>query len=99
MCSLLCAVEDDIGQCASSAVDGYKTWSSLSCYTRAKVLLRYVKLNANSCAAATISTSTCACVCVVLHRILPVCLRQAIAADNEQVFLLYFLRTLSITGQ
>merc|ERR1719357_631765 len=32
VCSMVCAVEDDISQCASSAVNGYKAWSGLSCY-------------------------------------------------------------------
>lgn len=45
MCSTVCAVEDDISQCASSAVNGFKAWSGLSCYQRAKVLLRYAKLS------------------------------------------------------
>lgn len=42
VCSTVCAVEDDISQCASSAVNGFKAWSVLSCYQRAKVLLRLV---------------------------------------------------------
>lgn len=44
VCSTVCAVEDDVSQCASSAVNGYKAWSGLSCYQRAKVLLRYNRL-------------------------------------------------------
>ncbi|KAM7372630.1 hypothetical protein PAMP_009785 [Pampus punctatissimus] len=44
VCSTVCAVEDDISQCASSAVAGYKAWSGLSCYQRAKVLLRLVSV-------------------------------------------------------
>lgn len=44
VCNTVCAVEDDVSQCASSAVNGYKAWSGLTCYQRAKVLLRYVKL-------------------------------------------------------
>lgn len=40
VCSAVCAVEDDISQCASSALNGFKAWSVLSCYQRAKVLLR-----------------------------------------------------------
>ncbi|XP_037647802.1 aldehyde dehydrogenase family 16 member A1 [Sebastes umbrosus] len=42
VCSTVCAVEDDVSQCASSAVEGYKAWAGLSCYQRAKVLLRLV---------------------------------------------------------
>ena len=45
MCSTVCAVEDDISQCASAAVNGYTAWGGLTCYQRAKVLLRYSKLN------------------------------------------------------
>ncbi|XP_033501148.2 aldehyde dehydrogenase family 16 member A1 [Epinephelus lanceolatus] len=44
VCSTVCAVEEDVSQCASSAVNGYKAWSSLSCYQRAKVLLRLVSV-------------------------------------------------------
>lgn len=44
VCSTVCAVEDDISQCASSAVNGFKAWSSLTCYQRAKVLLRLVSV-------------------------------------------------------
>ncbi|XP_057717220.1 aldehyde dehydrogenase family 16 member A1 [Corythoichthys intestinalis] len=40
VCSTLCALQDDITQCASSATKGFETWSSLSCYQRSKVLLR-----------------------------------------------------------
>lgn len=40
VCSTVCAVEDDVSQCASSAVNGYKAWSGMTCYNRAKVLLR-----------------------------------------------------------
>lgn len=42
VCSTVCAVEGDVSQCASSAADGYKAWAGLSCYQRAKVLLRLV---------------------------------------------------------
>ncbi|XP_067427205.1 aldehyde dehydrogenase family 16 member A1 [Thunnus thynnus] len=44
VCSTVCAVEDDISQVASSAVNGYKAWSGLSCYQRAKVLLKLVSV-------------------------------------------------------
>ncbi|XP_073349844.1 aldehyde dehydrogenase family 16 member A1 [Pagrus major] len=44
VCSTVCAVKDDISQCASSAVNGFKAWSTLSCYQRAKVLLRLVSV-------------------------------------------------------
>ncbi|XP_077475750.1 aldehyde dehydrogenase family 16 member A1 [Stigmatopora argus] len=41
VCSTLCALQDDISQCASSALRGFEAWSSsLSCYHRSKVLLR-----------------------------------------------------------
>lgn len=40
VCSTACAEEADVSQCASSAVNGFKSWSSLSCNQRAKVLLR-----------------------------------------------------------
>uniref|UniRef100_A0A8C3A7W9 Aldehyde dehydrogenase 16 family, member A1 n=1 Tax=Cyclopterus lumpus TaxID=8103 RepID=A0A8C3A7W9_CYCLU len=40
LCSTVCAVEDDVSQCASSAVKGHKAWGDLSCHQRAKVLLR-----------------------------------------------------------
>ncbi|XP_042371004.1 aldehyde dehydrogenase family 16 member A1-like [Plectropomus leopardus] len=40
VCSTVCAVDDDVSQCASSAVNGFKAWSGLSCHQRAKVLLR-----------------------------------------------------------
>ena len=45
VCSTVCAVEDDISLCASSAVNGFKAWSSLTCYQRAKVLLKYSTLS------------------------------------------------------
>ncbi|GLD61166.1 aldehyde dehydrogenase family 16 member A1 [Lates japonicus] len=44
VCSTVCAVEDDVSQCASSAVNGYKAWSGMTCYNRAKVLLRLVSI-------------------------------------------------------
>lgn len=44
VCSTVCAVDDDISQCASSAVNGYKAWGGLTCHQRAKVLLGYNKL-------------------------------------------------------
>ncbi|TNN51393.1 Aldehyde dehydrogenase family 16 member A1 [Liparis tanakae] len=40
LCSTVCAEEDDISQCASSAVVGHQVWGDLSCHQRAKVLLR-----------------------------------------------------------
>lgn len=43
MCGVLCAEEADVSQCAASAVSGFKSWSLLSCYQRAKVLLRSVQ--------------------------------------------------------
>lgn len=39
VCSTVCAADDDVSHCASSAVNGYKAWSSLTCHQRAKVLL------------------------------------------------------------
>ncbi|XP_029292994.1 LOW QUALITY PROTEIN: aldehyde dehydrogenase family 16 member A1 [Cottoperca gobio] len=44
VCSTVCAVEDDVSQCASSAVNGHKAWVNLSCHQRAKVLLRLVSV-------------------------------------------------------
>ncbi|KAI3359371.1 hypothetical protein L3Q82_002874 [Scortum barcoo] len=44
LCSTVSAVEDDVSQCASSAVNGYKAWSGLTCHQRAKVLLRLVSV-------------------------------------------------------
>ncbi|KAM9746576.1 aldehyde dehydrogenase family 16 member A1 [Menidia menidia] len=42
VCNTACAEDEDISQCATSAVNGYKSWSSLTCFQRAKVLLRLV---------------------------------------------------------
>ncbi|KAG7237471.1 hypothetical protein INR49_032338 [Caranx melampygus] len=42
VCSTICAVQDDVSKCAVSAVSGYKAWSGMNCYNRAKVLLRLV---------------------------------------------------------
>ncbi|KAM9346112.1 aldehyde dehydrogenase family 16 member A1 [Symphorus nematophorus] len=44
VCSTVCAVEDDVTQCASAAVNGYKAWGGLTCSQRAKVLLRLVSV-------------------------------------------------------
>lgn len=41
ICSTICAENDDISQCASSAADGHQAWSDLTCHQRANVLLRY----------------------------------------------------------
>lgn len=40
--STVCAADEDISQCASSAASGFKAWSALTCQQRAKVLLRLV---------------------------------------------------------
>ncbi|KAB5553526.1 hypothetical protein PHYPO_G00039670 [Pangasianodon hypophthalmus] len=40
LCSILCADDDDILSCASSAAAGFKVWKELSDNRRAKVLLR-----------------------------------------------------------
>ncbi|XP_061893009.1 aldehyde dehydrogenase family 16 member A1-like [Entelurus aequoreus] len=40
VCHTVCAVEADISQCISSALQGFDVWSGLSCYQRSKVLLR-----------------------------------------------------------
>uniref|UniRef100_A0AAV2KF71 Aldehyde dehydrogenase domain-containing protein n=1 Tax=Knipowitschia caucasica TaxID=637954 RepID=A0AAV2KF71_KNICA len=40
VCSTVCAIEDDVLQCATSSVSGFKSWSGLNCRQRAKVLLR-----------------------------------------------------------
>lgn len=42
ICRTVCAVEEDVSQCASSSVSGFKSWSGLNCQQRAKVLLRLV---------------------------------------------------------
>uniref|UniRef100_A0A672G192 Aldehyde dehydrogenase domain-containing protein n=1 Tax=Salarias fasciatus TaxID=181472 RepID=A0A672G192_SALFA len=44
VCSVACAEEADISQCAASSVSGFKAWSGLSCERRAKVLLKLVSL-------------------------------------------------------
>lgn len=44
VCTTSCAEDDDVSQCASSAVSGYQTWSGLSCCQRSKVLLRLVSV-------------------------------------------------------
>ncbi|RXN33691.1 aldehyde dehydrogenase family 16 member A1 [Labeo rohita] len=40
VCSTVCAKDEDVASAASSAARGFKTWSDLSCYQRAKVLLK-----------------------------------------------------------
>ncbi|XP_066498768.1 aldehyde dehydrogenase family 16 member A1 isoform X2 [Hoplias malabaricus] len=40
VCSIICAEDEDISSCASSASGGFKAWSELSGHSRAKVLLR-----------------------------------------------------------
>ncbi|KAL6476613.1 hypothetical protein MHYP_G00151120 [Metynnis hypsauchen] len=40
VCSVICAKDEDISSCGSSASAGFKTWSELSGHRRAKVLLR-----------------------------------------------------------
>uniref|UniRef100_A0A3Q2FW60 Aldehyde dehydrogenase 16 family, member A1 n=1 Tax=Cyprinodon variegatus TaxID=28743 RepID=A0A3Q2FW60_CYPVA len=42
LCSIVCAEDEDISQCASSAASGYTSWSGLTCSQRSKVLLRLV---------------------------------------------------------
>ncbi|XP_017294564.1 aldehyde dehydrogenase family 16 member A1 [Kryptolebias marmoratus] len=42
VCRTVSAEDEDISQCASSADGGYKSWSSLTCSQRSKVLLRLV---------------------------------------------------------
>ncbi|XP_034567532.1 aldehyde dehydrogenase family 16 member A1 [Notolabrus celidotus] len=44
VCSTVCTVDDDVSQCASSSVSGYEAWSGLTCYERAKVLLKMVSV-------------------------------------------------------
>ncbi|KAM6957463.1 aldehyde dehydrogenase family 16 member A1 [Aplochiton taeniatus] len=44
VCRTVCAVEEDIVQCASSMASGFKTWSGLTCHQRAKVLLGLVSV-------------------------------------------------------
>ncbi|XP_051571936.1 aldehyde dehydrogenase family 16 member A1 isoform X2 [Myxocyprinus asiaticus] len=40
VCSIVCAKDEDVASAAAAAAGGLKTWSELSCYKRAKVLLR-----------------------------------------------------------
>ncbi|ROI15136.1 Aldehyde dehydrogenase family 16 member A1 [Anabarilius grahami] len=40
VCSTVCAKDEDVASAASSAAGGFKTWSELSCYQRAKVFLK-----------------------------------------------------------
>lgn len=40
VCSTVCAQAEDVASAVSSAAAGFKTWSQLSCYQRAKVLLK-----------------------------------------------------------
>ncbi|XP_026062403.1 aldehyde dehydrogenase family 16 member A1-like isoform X1 [Carassius auratus] len=40
VCSTVCAKDEDVASAASSAAGALKTWSELSCYQRAKVLLK-----------------------------------------------------------
>lgn len=47
--STVCAVDEDISQCASSATGGFKAWSGLTCQQRAKVLLRLVGVIGQHC--------------------------------------------------
>lgn len=42
LCTTACAEDADVTQCVSSAAAGYKSWSSLTCSQRSKVLLRLV---------------------------------------------------------
>ncbi|XP_069381084.1 aldehyde dehydrogenase family 16 member A1 [Paralichthys olivaceus] len=44
VCSIVCAADDDVSQCASLAVSGHRVWSRTTCYNRAKVLLRLVSV-------------------------------------------------------
>ncbi|KAK5599382.1 hypothetical protein CRENBAI_021932 [Crenichthys baileyi] len=44
LCTTVCAEDDDISQCASSAATGYTSWSSLTCSQRSKALLRLVSV-------------------------------------------------------
>ncbi|KAM4717540.1 aldehyde dehydrogenase family 16 member A1 [Anableps anableps] len=44
LCSTICAEDADVSQCASSAATSYKSWSSLTCSQRSKVLLRLVSV-------------------------------------------------------
>ncbi|XP_026064265.1 aldehyde dehydrogenase family 16 member A1-like [Carassius auratus] len=40
VCSTVCAKAEDVASAASSAAGAFKTWSELSCFQRAKVLLK-----------------------------------------------------------
>ncbi|CAL8305362.1 unnamed protein product [Merluccius merluccius] len=41
VCSVICAVEQDVSQGVTSAASGFRSWSALSCHQRAKVLLKW----------------------------------------------------------
>ncbi|CAL8271709.1 unnamed protein product [Lota lota] len=41
VCSVVCAVEEDVSQGVSSSAGGLRSWSALSCPQRAKVLLKW----------------------------------------------------------
>ncbi|XP_063046894.1 aldehyde dehydrogenase family 16 member A1 [Engraulis encrasicolus] len=40
VCSLMCAVDEDVSSCVSSAASSFKAWSQLSCHQRATPLLK-----------------------------------------------------------
>ncbi|KAF5891044.1 aldehyde dehydrogenase family 16 member A1, partial [Clarias magur] len=44
VCSVLCAEDDDVSSCGSSAAAGFAVWSELSDACRARVLLRFVSV-------------------------------------------------------
>uniref|UniRef100_A0A1A8JCD4 Aldehyde dehydrogenase 16 family, member A1 n=3 Tax=Nothobranchius kuhntae TaxID=321403 RepID=A0A1A8JCD4_NOTKU len=44
VCSIVCSEDEDVSRCSSSAVSGYKSWSSLTCSQRSRVLLRLVSV-------------------------------------------------------
>uniref|UniRef100_A0A1A7WXC4 Aldehyde dehydrogenase 16 family, member A1 n=4 Tax=Iconisemion striatum TaxID=60296 RepID=A0A1A7WXC4_9TELE len=44
VCSTVCSEDEDISRCSSSAITGYKCWSSLTCSQRSRVLLRLVSV-------------------------------------------------------
>ncbi|CAF87880.1 unnamed protein product, partial [Tetraodon nigroviridis] len=57
ICSTVCAEDDDISQCASSAADGYQVWSELTCRQRADVLLSCCSTTAAGPSSETLSSA------------------------------------------
>ncbi|XP_072299670.1 aldehyde dehydrogenase family 16 member A1 [Eucyclogobius newberryi] len=63
VCSTVCAAEEDVLQCASSSVNGFKSWSGLNCQQRGKVLLRLVGVLGQHAACVTELCDLCEAPC------------------------------------